>query len=203
MLAVSLGNVPGGRGPTIRRVLAAETRRDASVTFQRLRGGFQYVDLSSFSSSSFLPLLHLVSVSLTCAARCFTARIRPISITYIPSALSSPHQSRNKAAHDYHMPTHTHTHTHTHTLHSAIPPLSNVHHHLCLPPSALMLPHKKPIISAPADGNVYSAASSLLRLPPSDLTSPALLLCLPPLIQLMMAAHLVKELVIKERTPSV
>lgn len=39
---------PGERAPTIRRVLAAETRRDASVTFQRLRGCFQFVDLSSF-----------------------------------------------------------------------------------------------------------------------------------------------------------
>ena len=200
MLAVSLWNVPGRTSPDH----TASPRSwntpwcicDFPTSPRMLPVCWPQL-FFSFSLSLSFPLLHLVPVSLTCAARCFAARIRPISITYIPSALSSPHQSRNKAAHDYHMP------THTHTLHSAIPPLSNVHHHLCLPPSALMLPHKKPIISAPADGNVYSAASSLLLLPASDLTSPALLLCLPPLIQLMMAAHLVKELVIKERTPSV
>lgn len=52
-----------------------------------------------------------------------------------------------------------HANTHTPSF------LTLMSHHLCLLPSALMLPQKKPVISAQADGNVYSTTSFLLLLP--------------------------------------
>lgn len=64
-----------------------------------------------------------------------TCAPRPVSITCIPSVLFSPHHSGVGGPR-------AHANTHTHTL------SSNVHRHLCLPPSALMPPHKMAIIPA-------------------------------------------------------
>lgn len=86
-------------------------------------------------------------------------------------------------------------------LFTILPP-SNVHHHLCPPSSALMLPNKKTVISAKADGNIYPAVS-LLLFSPSYSGCTSTFPRSPTVNSVNDGSTPRKELVIKEKSPPI